>query len=455
MKFSAITIIGATAVVVAAQPHAHVHRHAARHGSPIEKRVDATDVVEGPAVTVYRLNGADIPAANVEEGIRNGIYILVSDSSTSPSATPTPTPSPSTSAKALEFFEKKPSTSSVAPVTPTPSPVVPSSTPTPTPTPSPTPTPTPTPSPSPSASPVASAAPATGNGVKSEFPSGKVKCSEFPSAYGAIYIDYLNLNGYIGIQQVPNYTPGDAQISYIATGIAGDNCGPNMFCSYACPAGYQKSQWPTAQGNTGQSIGGIYCNSNGFLELSNTDHSTLCIPGTGEVKVKNTLSQNVAICRTDYPGTESETVPLNTQPGQTYEVACPDANKYYHWGNAATSAQYYINPAGAPVEDACRWNSAGSNLGNWAPVNLGVGKGPAGTTYISMFPNKPTNPDGKLNFRIAIEGDVSGDCQYHDGTFWNNGVQDDAGCTVSSGKTQFRSLLINHRSWSPALLPTS
>ncbi|KFY39595.1 hypothetical protein V494_03907, partial [Pseudogymnoascus sp. VKM F-4513 (FW-928)] len=184
-------------------------------------------------------------------------------------------------------------------------------------------------------------------------------------------------------------------------------------------------------GNTGQSVGGLYCNAQGKLELTNpTLSKTLCIKGTGEVKVKNTIGRNVPICRTDYPGTESETVPLDTQPGQEYELTCPDANKYYTWGDAATSAQYYINPAGSPVEDACRWNEAGSNMGNWAPVNLGVGKGPTGQTYISIFANKPTNPDGKLNFNLEIVGDVSGKCAYIDGEFYNNGVADPSGCTV-------------------------
>jgi hypothetical protein len=241
------------------------------------------------------------------------------------------------------------------------------------------------------------------------------------------------MGGWIGIQKTPSYTPGDASISEIHTGIAGDNCGPNMFCSYACPAGYQKSQWPSSQGNTGQSIGGLYCNSNGKLEIVNAALSSkLCIKGTGEVKVKNTLSKNVPICRTDYPGTESETVPLNTQGGAEYELTCPDANNYYRWGGASTSAQYYINPSGSPVEDACRWNSAGSNLGNWAPVNLGVGKGPGGMTYISIFQNAPTNPDGVLDFNIVITGDVSNKCEYRSGTFYNNGVASPSGCTVSS-----------------------
>lgn len=417
MKLSAVALLGASALV-AAQPHGHDHmgRHALREqGSPVEKREASTVVVEAAVATVYELNGKALDKNVVQEGINKGIYVLISESKIS-----TSTPAPVPTVKPAEFFEKPASTSSSI----SSSLVVP------------TPTPTPSsssvaPSPPAAAPTKAVEAPSTGSGVDSDFLSGSIDCTSFPSSYGAIAVDYLKMGGWIGIQKTPSYTPGDGSISEIHTGIAGDNCGPNMFCSYACPAGYQKSQWPKSQGNTGQSIGGLYCNSNGKLELSNSALSKkLCIKGTGETKVKNTLSKNVAICRTDYPGTESETVPLNTQPGSEYELTCPDANNYYRWGGASTSAQYYINPSGAPVEDACRWNSAGSNLGNWAPVNLGVGKGPSGMTYISLFQNAPTNPDGVLDFNIEITGDVSSKCEYRGGQFYNNGVASSSGCTT-------------------------
>lgn len=157
----------------------------------------------------------------------------------------------------------------------------------------------------------------------------------------------------------------------------------------------------------------------------------ICTAGVGNVQAKNTLSKNVAICRTDYPGTESETVALNVTPGSTVEVTCPDASSYYTWGGAATSAQYYINPSGYSVDDACVWGSSGTNLGNWAPVNMGVGKGLSGMTYISLFPNAPTNPDGVLDFNIKITGGVSGSCSYSGGTYYSNGVASATGCTVS------------------------
>jgi hypothetical protein len=166
--------------------------------------------------------------------------------------------------------------------------------------------------------------------------------------------------------------------------------------------------------------------------LSRSTHTTLCGKGTGEVFVQNTLGDAIAICRTDYPGTESETVALSVEPGTTDELTCPDASNYYTWKGSATSAQYYINPAGTTVADGCTWGTAGSNIGNWAPVNLGVGKGLTGDTYISMFQNAPTNPNGKLNFKIEIKGDISGSCSYKNGNFYSNGAVSASGCTVSS-----------------------
>ena len=417
MRLIKIALTALGVALVAAQPHKHSHRHL-HAGSKVEIRGDPV-VVAGPVETVYELDGKIVDKASVENGVKDGIFVLLTDEA----------PPPTIQTVANQFAEIKAETKTPEPAKPTP---------TPEPVKAPEPAPTPVKAvvevekPKPAAPQVeAPKAPSGGSGIDADFPSGKVDCSHFPSDYGAIEIDWLKMDGWIGLQKAPGYTPGVA-ISTIHTGIAGDNCRSGVFCSYACPPGYQKAQWPTTQGATGQSVGGLYCNLSGKLELTNPDLSKkLCIKGTGEVKVKNNIGRNIPICRTDYPGTESETVPLNTQPGGEYELTCPDANKYYRWGNAATSAQYYINPAGSPVEDACRWNEAGSNMGNWAPVNLGVGKGPGGMTYISIFRNAPTNPDGKLNFSIKITGDVSGKCEYRQGTFWNNGVESPSGCTVS------------------------
>lgn len=266
-----------------------------------------------------------------------------------------------------------------------------------------------------------------------DFPSGSIPCSTFPEEYGAVPIDWLQLEGWTGIQQVPGFEFGHSQsIGEIITTTAGNGgCVPNSFCSYACPPGYEKSQWPSAQGSTGQSIGGLWCNTAGMLELSRPAVPQLCAAGVGNIFVENRLNQNVAICRTDYPGSESQTVPLDTQPDQRYPMTCPDALKTYRHFGRSTTAQYYVNPAGTPVSTACQWGDGG-NTGNWAPVNLGVGRSSTGMTYISIFPNAPTNTDGKLDFKITIAGDgISGDCSYESGKFWMNGVETPVGCTVS------------------------
>jgi hypothetical protein len=122
---------------------------------------------------------------------------------------------------------------------------------------------------------------------------------------------------------------------------------------------------------------------------------------------------------------------LNVAAGATEPICNPDASTYYTWEGSATSAQYYINPSGTDVSKACQWGSSGGNIGNWAPVNMGVGKSTAGETFISLFQNSPTNPDGVLDFNIKITGGVSGDCEYKSGKYYNNGVESSTGCTVS------------------------
>ena len=421
MKFYQVALLSA-ATVAAAQHHNHVHRHPARNGSPVEARdASVTETVPGPIVTVYELNGQDISYGDVEQGLKNGKYVLIGDTistvlppttTAAPSTSSTPKPSPSSTSEAAEFFQKKVSSSSKAPA----------------------PAPT-TAAAAPVKAAVASSSSSSSSGnVDAEFPSGTIDCGDFPSAYGAVALDWLGLGGYSGVQNTPNFGGDltvDGSISYIETAISGSSCTPNSFCSYACPPGYQKSQWPLSQGNAGQSIGGLYCNSNGKLELSRTAVSQICTKGAGGVQVSSSLSKNVAICRTDYPGTEGETIPLNVTPGGTFPLTNVNSADYYTWEGASTTAQYYINPQGASVADACCWGSAGSNMGNWAPVNCGVGQGADGITFISLFPNAPTNPDGTLDYNIKITGDVNGDCEYKNGDYYQSGAKSATGCTVS------------------------
>ena len=80
-------------------------------------------------------------------------------------------------------------------------------------------------------------------------------------------------------------------------------CQEGNYCSYYCPKGYLKAQWPDMQGAKGESIGGVVCR-NGKLFKTNPNHGKLCIPGSSKMRavVRNKLAQDVAICRTNYPG---------------------------------------------------------------------------------------------------------------------------------------------------------
>jgi hypothetical protein len=291
MKFSPIAVtLAAAGSLVAAEQHHHAHRH--HH----KREANAVTVaVPGPTVIAYQLDGQVISPQEACEGIKDGSLKWAEGAApmgaciASSSATPSPTPSPSVAP--AEFFEKT------------------SSTPTPTPSSSSSSTSTSsssvyTPPPSSSSSIAAPtpspSAPSGATGVNAEFPDGVLDCDTFPSDYGAVALEYLGLGGWSGVQQV-SWGILDEVIDAIVTAVSGETCTEGAMCSYACPAGYQKSQWPSAQGSKGQSVGGIQCKG-GKLYKTNTNSPTLCEPGTGGVSVQNTLGEQVAVCRTDYPG---------------------------------------------------------------------------------------------------------------------------------------------------------
>jgi len=435
------TLVGATISTAAAQPHGHQHAHG-------EKR-DANPsvvVVEGPTVVVYVLNGELISESDVNQGIANGTLVwadsgaLAAASSSSSSDvtitttttilyTPTPAviepqsassaPPPVLSSSSAAPVVSVASTSSAAAAPPSPVAAVA----------------------------VASSSPGNTNlgsatGVNAVFPDGQLSCSIFPSAYGALNLNWLGLGGWAGIQKPASTAGGFANIltmtSNICTGP--DCCAEGAYCSYACPPGYQKSQWPAMQGSTGQSVGGILC-QNGKLHLTNPSLSrNLCVPGTNKVNVmvKNTMSTKASVCRTDYPGTEGETIPLAAAPGSLQNLTCPDGDDYYQWQGMKTSAQYYVNPAGVDTTQACQWGNGVQPWGNWAPLNLGVGYS-AGFAWLSIFQNSPTTNE-KLDFTVEIVGEngganMNGKCRYSNGQYCSGDnyqtCSSTTGCTVS------------------------
>ncbi|RAK94940.1 SUN family protein UTH1 [Aspergillus ibericus CBS 121593] len=409
MKFNTVALTLATAGSLVSAQHHHQHRH--HH-----KRSPETEVVTvpGPTVTTYVLDGKVISLDEVCAGIRKGtltwsgsVPANACSSSTVSSTTTTPSATLAAAAEFIEVAVKHSSSSSSSKATSTKT----------------------SSSYSYSASASASASASSSSsatGVDKEFPDGELDCDTFPSEYGAVALDYLGLGGWSGIQYV---TIVDEIVDTIVTGVTGDSCISGAMCSYACPAGYQKSQWPSAQGSTGQSVGGIECKS-GKLYLTNSALSKkLCIEGVGGVHVQNNLSEDVAVCRTDYPGTESETIPLAVASNsELHPLTCPNGDSYYKWEGKTTSAQYYINPKGVSTEVGCQWGNSSEPYGNWAPLNMGVGENDG--KWLSLFQNSPTTST-KLDFNVKIEGDdLSGSCKYEDGTFYSETGSNDSGCTV-------------------------
>ena len=419
MKLPTLAVVSATVVIAAAaQPHRHAHRHAHPH---LAKKDIVTETAWAPAATAYvfELEGQEIPENQACYGLENSKLsvdgggmiptVCLPDSSSWSSTTTSTTPSTTSSATTTSWSESSSSTSASsaggefwqqssysAPSWTAPAPA-------------------------------ASSAPASGGGVGTSFPNGAVPCSEFPSSYGAVPLSYLGLGGWTGLQQPGNSAAGT--IDNIVTNAA-SQCGEGMYCSYACPPGWQKSQWPSTQGATGQSVGGLLCQG-GMLQLTNSGlSSSLCMQGVGGVSAQNSGGSVAAICRTDYPGTESETVPTEIQPGQTQPLTVPDAGNYYVWEGKSTSAQYYLNPPGTDAASGCQWGSPGGNIGNYAPINFGVGA-KSGTTWLSIMANTPTTT-ATYSGTVEIQGDISGSCKYTGGQYYSDGVANSAGCTVST-----------------------
>lgn len=254
-----------------------------------------------------------------------------------------------------------------------------------------------------------------------KFEDGVYDCASVPTGQGVIAVDWLSsLSG--GWTTVMNENGGTSS-----------TCQDGYYCSYACQAGMSKTQWPSEQPSSGVSVGGLYC-KNGKLYRSNTDSDYLCEWGSNGVNFVSEISKDVAICRTDYPGSENMNIPTLLEAGSNAPVSVVDSDTYFTWNGGKTSTQYYVNNAGVSVEDGCIWGTAGSGVGNWAPVVLGAGT-TGGKTYLSLIPN-PNNKD-QPNYNIKIVGDdVNGNCNYEGGQY-NGSGSDGCTVTVNSGNAKF------------------
>ena len=256
-----------------------------------------------------------------------------------------------------------------------------------------------------------------------EFQDGVVPCSQFPSGDGVVALDYLGFGGWSGLYHDDTSTGG--------------SCEDGTYCSYACQPGMSKTQWPSNQPANGVSVGGLYC-KNGYLYKTNQNSNYLCEWGVDMARVVSEIDQSVAICRTDYPGTENMVIPTIVGAGSEELLTTVDEDNYYNWKGLKTSAQYYVNNAGVSQTEGCVWGEAGSGVGNWAPLNFGAGY-TNGIAYLSLIPNPNNRQAANYNVKIVAYDDSSvviGDCVYENGSYNGNG-QD--GCTVSvtSGKAKF------------------
>lgn len=256
-----------------------------------------------------------------------------------------------------------------------------------------------------------------------KWQDGKVPCSQFPSdQYGVVALKYLGFGGWSGI--------------YHQDKSSGGSCSEGAHCSYACESGMAKTQWPLDQPENGVSVGGLIC-KNGFLHRTNKATLELCAHQPDKAIVRSYLDRSVAICQTDYPGTENMVIPTIVQPGSTSPLTCIDQDNYYSWLGRQTSAQFYVNNAGVSQQNGCVWGMPGGGVGNWAPLNFGAGY-TNGIAYLSLIQN-PLNTL-PANFDVEIVADngsiVNGQCKYSQGKYYGDGND---GCTVAvvSGRGVF------------------
>lgn len=323
MRYHYIAILAAAAAVTAAKPHQRIHRHAHAH---VGRMARPDNALYAPApvetVVVYELDGHLISEDEARRGIANGTLRwgddgILSTFTTGPLALPTVPPIPSTTVQTP--LQKQPTTTSVIQIeTQQPAPpakeissaLAPAS--------SLAPVPSSTPSQNSAPAPVPDASPddpndlvdASGNCASCDkpFPNGVIPCSQFPYGYGAMPLSNEGLGGWSGIQD-PGYRGGDGfdNIRTVVKGSCSDGscCTEGTYCSYGCPNPYLKLSFPKKQGKTGQTVGGLFCNDQGMLEMADGSiGKTLCGKGSNKmtVKVQNRLSKPVSICRTDYPG---------------------------------------------------------------------------------------------------------------------------------------------------------
>lgn len=478
MRHHYIAIFAAAVAITAAQPSQRAHRHTRAHVARMA-RPDSALYAPAPVETVivYELDGRLISEEEARQGVANGTLRwgddgILSSSIRGPVPLPTTPPSSSSEVKApvqtlqaitqVQQVEAQPLSS----MHETSKAVEPASSVVPAPSHAPTSAP----------APVSDASPDDPNDLVDEhgncascdkpFPNGVIPCTQFPYGYGAMPLHNEGLGGWSGIQD-PVYRGSDGfdNIRTVVKDSCSDGscCTEGTYCSYGCPNPYLKLSFPKKQGKTGQTVGGLYCNDHGMLEMADGSiGKTLCGKGSDKmtVKVQNKLKKSVSICRTDYPGkfvysaqhlaclkhtgTESMTFPLTIAPGEIGYLANPDQGKYFFWEGKPTSAHYYVNKQGVPESEACTWGHDSKGVGNWSPTIFGTSFDDLASNvgYSSLKQNE-LNWNERLDYSITFIGDgVTNACKYKastgkygQGDQWFDIIRE--GCTagISKGST--------------------
>ncbi|PHH73552.1 hypothetical protein CDD80_3733 [Ophiocordyceps camponoti-rufipedis] len=359
----------------------------------------------------YVLNDKEIPTEEAEQCLAKGECVQVAElphvvstpASQQSQAPPSPAPAP------VEAIEQEPVENNLVdhgPVNtkPVEKPVEPTVE---------KPAPKPTPAPPPSPPPVPK--------------SGLGKCSDFPGPeHGVVSLPWLKEGPWSSIQRVKEYNTGMKLLDIVEQS---PKCEPGCMCAYACKPGYAETQWPQAHGSKKESIGGLYCNAEGMLEMTNPRWNELCRPSAANVTIENRLGEEISTCRTTYPGNEAMVIPATAPANGRVALFTPVNTDYISPFDGKTSAHYYVNNAGVGVEDACVWESSKykDSAGDISPVVTGAGvDADSGIAFLSISKNNKCN--SKLNFNIFITGDVVGpECWYVDGNWYGGGT----GCTAS------------------------
>lgn len=254
-----------------------------------------------------------------------------------------------------------------------------------------------------------------------KFEDGTIECLSFPSGQGVIPLSWIGFGGWASVMDMDGNTALLCQDGY--------------YCLYACQAGMSKTQFPSEQPASGISVGGLYCKNGYLYKLSDSDY--LCEWGQESAEFVSEVSSDIALCRTDYPGSENMNVPTLLTAGGSAPVLVVNEDLYFTWKGGKTLSQYYVNDAGVLVEDGCIWGTSGSGVGNWAPVVLGAGY-TNGNTYLSLIPNPNNKEAPNYNIKIvaADGGVINGQCSYVDGLYTGSG-SDGCTVTVTSGKANF------------------